>query len=252
MTDQQSSRSPLWLTLGGAVLLVSGVAAGWFFESRRTASGEIGDAERARIEQVVQDYLLEHPEILPQAIEKLRANESLKQLGPIVDKVMAPYPGAVLGNPNGTVTLVEFSDFACTFCRHSEADLEALIAENPDLKVVIRQLPIIAPTSPDAARWGLAAAAQGKYAAFHKTMFAAGRTDAATIRGVARLAGLDLAQASQEAQNPAIQKEIETNIEYARRLGFDGTPCWVVGDQIMQGAVGKEALAKAIAEARKS
>jgi len=252
MADSSPSRSPLWLTLGGIALLALGIAGGWLLESRRTASGAMDDKEKARIEQVVHDYLLEHPEILPQAIEKLRANESLKQLEPIVDKVMAPYPGAVLGNPNGTVTLVEFSDFACTFCRHSEADLEALIAENPDLKVVIRQLPIIAPTSPDAARWGLAAAAQGKYAAFHKAMFAAGRTDAATIQGVARMAGLDLARAQQDLANPAVQKEIETNIEYARRLGFDGTPSWIIGDQIMQGAVGKEALAKAIAEARGS
>jgi hypothetical protein len=77
-----------------------------------------------------------------------------------------------MGNPAGKVTLVEFTDFACTYCRRSVGDVDALIAANPDLKVVVRELPIIAPASEPAARMGLAAAAQGKYAAFHKAMFA--------------------------------------------------------------------------------
>ncbi|MDE2435690.1 MAG: thioredoxin domain-containing protein [Sphingomonadales bacterium] len=213
---------------------------------------DMGPGQKAATEKVVHDYLLEHPEILPEAIDKLRQKENAKLLAGIADKVAAPYPGAVMGNPAGAVTLVEFSDFACTFCRQSEGALAELIKENPDLKVVIRHLPIIAPTSPAAAAMGLAAADQGKYVAFHQAMFAAGRTDPASVEAAARVSGLDLARAHADAQRPAVRAELEANLAFARELGFNGTPAWIVGNQILQGAVGKEALARAIATARKS
>lgn len=204
---------------------------------------------RAEVEQVVREYILANPEILPEAIERLRQKENAKQVTAIGTKIFEPFPGAVLGNPNGKVTLVEFSDFACTFCRASMRDVEALIVENPELKVVIRELPIIAPTSPEAARWGLAAAEQGRYPAFHRALFAAGRTDSEAIAAAANVAGLDLARARRFIDDPRVKTEIETNLGYARQLRLDGTPAWVVGEQLLAGAVGKEALARAIAVA---
>jgi protein-disulfide isomerase len=117
---------------------------------------------------------------------------------------------------------------------------------------VIRHLPVIAPTSPAAAAMGLAAAEQGKYIAFHDAMFAAGRTDPAAVEAAAKVAGLDLDRARGAAQQPQVKEELEANMAYARQLGFEGTPGWVIGDQILVGAVGKEALAKAIAAARRS
>jgi len=235
-------RSPLVLTLAGLVLMVGGALAGWQFERHRTAGGDIGPAVRA--------YLLEHPEVLPEAMERLRAKETGKQLAAIADKVTTPFPGAVLGNPQGKVTLVEFTDFACTYCRGSVADVEALVRDNPDLRVVVRELPILSPQSAVAARWGLAAAEQGRYAAFHKAMFAAGRPDPANIQAAAKVAGLDLARAAKVIADPRINAEITTNLHYAQTLGFDGTPSWVIGDQAISGAVGREALAKAIEAAR--
>ncbi len=246
------SRSRLLFALAALAMLVLGAAGGWLYERQRTGMADIGPRQRAAMEEVVRTYILTHPEILPEAVEKLREKESRKQLAGIADKLSAPYPGAVMGNPDGTVTLVEFSDFACGYCRQSEADLAALIRENPDLKVVIRHLPIIAPTSPAAAAMGLAAAEQGKYTAFHNAMFAAGRTDPASIEAAARVAGLDLALARKAADDPKVRAELEANLGLARQLGFDGTPSWVIGDQVLQGAVGKDALAKAIAQARKS
>lgn len=239
------------LTFAGLALLVLGALGGWLFERQRTA-GTVPSGERAAIEQVVREYLLAHPEVLPEAMDRLRDKESQKQLAGIGDKLLQPYPGAVMGNPQGTVTLVAFSDFACGYCRQSEPALAALIAENPDLKVVIRHLPIIAPTSPAAAAMGLAAAEQGKYGAFHSAMFAAGRTDAASIEAAARLAGLDTARARAAAADPKVRAELETNVAYARSLGLNGTPVWIAGDQILQGAVGKDALAQAVAAARKA
>ena len=246
MTDTQP-RSPLMLPLIGAALLLVGAGTGWALAGRSGSSETGGD-----FDQRVHDYIVGHPEVLMEAADALKSQGSERVLAQIADKLAMPYPGAVLGNPNGKVTLVEFTDFACTYCRGSVADVEALIAANPDLKVVIRELPIIAPTSPDAARWGLAAAEQGKYPAFHKTMFAAGRTDAASIEAAARAAGLDLDRARKAISDPRVTAEIAANLDFARRLQISGTPSWVAGKRLLIGAVGREQLAQALAAARGS
>ncbi|HMT47612.1 MAG: hypothetical protein RL702_2210 [Pseudomonadota bacterium] len=233
------SPSTLVLLLAGTILLLTGAIGGWMFESRRMA-------------QAVRTTLLENPEILPEAMEKLRERETGKQVDALADKLTTPFPGAVLGNPQGKVTLVEFTDFACTYCRASVAEVEALIAANPDLRVVVREMPILSPQSAEAARMGLAAAEQGKYAAFHKAMFAAGRPDARTIAAAAQAAGLDMERARKAIANPAIDAELAANLDHARQLGFDGTPSWVIGDKAFSGAVGRDILQKAIAEARES
>lgn len=241
-----SSRPALPLVISGIALALAGGLAG--FTLGHSGADTL---DKAAIETVVHNYILEHPEVLPQAMENLRKKETGAQLSSVGDKVTKPFPGAVMGNPNGKVVLVEFTDFACGYCRQSVADVDALIAENPDLKVVIRELPIIAPTSADAARWGLAAAEQGKYAAFHKAMFAAGRTDAASVEMAARAAGLDLGRARKFIDDPSVKAELASNLEIARQLGIDGTPSWIVGGEVLAGAVGKDILGKAIAAARK-
>ena len=237
MTDTKS-RSILFALLG-LILLIVGAIGGWLFESRRT-------------EETVKRTILENPEILPQAMQELQRREAEKQLTSVGDKLFEPFPGSVLGNPQGTVTLVEFTDFACTYCRTSVPDVDALIKEFPQLKVVVRQLPILSPQSAEAAKWGLAAAEQGRYAEFHHAMFAAGRPSAETIAAAAQTAGLDLTRARKALADPLVNAELSGNLDYARSLGIDGTPSWVVGDQLMTGAVGREALARAIREAGKS
>jgi len=229
----------------GCILL--GIAGGWY---ARSAGGGAGGADKAAVEKIVHDYILEHPEILPQAMQNLEQRENGKALSSVRGKVEAPFPGAVLGNPDGKVTLVEFSDYACTFCRQSVENVQALVAENPDLRVVVRELPILSPQSALAAQWGLAAAEQGRYPAFHHAMFAAGRPEQATIEAAARMAGLDLDRARRFLADPRVAREIEGNLTFARSLGFEGTPSWVIGEQMFGGAVGKDVLAKAIAEAR--
>ena len=116
----------------------------------------------------------------------------------------------------------------------------------------MRHLPILSPQSADAAKWGLAAAEQGRFAQFHHAMFAAGRPSAETIAAAAQTAGLDLERARKFLADPLVNAELSGNLDYARSLGIDGTPSWVVGDQLMTGAVGREALAKAIREAEQS
>lgn len=228
------------MIVAGAALLVLGGAGGWFAHR----GGAAGDPS---FDAAVHAYLLAHPEVLPEAMERLRARENRAQLASIRGEVETPFPGAVLGNPQGKLTLVEFTDFACGYCRQSVHDVDALVAEHPDLKVVIRQLPILTPESADAARWGLAAAEQGKYAAFHRAMFATGRPSPETIADAAKVAGLDPVRARATIAAPRVDAELKRNLEMARALGFQGTPSWVAGDAILTGAVGKDQLAAAIA-----
>ena len=220
------------------IALVFGFLGAWAF----ALSGLGGEATR--------EWLLAHPEILPEMAEAYQANENRARLAAVAGDVARPFPGAVLGNPNGTVTLVEFTDYGCAFCRQSVPEVKALIAANPDLKVVMREWPIF-PGSEGPARMALAAAKQGKYAAFHDALFAAGPPSEATVAAAARTAGLDMAAAEKFAASPAAQFELQKNIELARRLGFDGTPSWVVGDAAFSGAVGRGRIGEAIAAARK-
>ncbi|MEI6640811.1 MAG: thioredoxin domain-containing protein [Novosphingobium sp.] len=249
------------------VIGAAGAAGGWWAMHSRGAEAQAAAADaklesqladaginarqRGAIEALVRAYILEHPEILPEAMDKLQAREAEARLAPLRGAIETPFPGAVLGNPAGKITLVEFTDFACTYCRSSVADVEALVGANPDLKVVVRQLPIIAPESEPAARMGLAAAAQGRYAAFHKAMFSGARPSAASISAAAQAAGLDSAGADAFSRQPSVRQELERNLGFARQLGINGTPAWSVGGQLMTGAIGREALQQAVDAARK-
>ena len=195
-------------------------------------------------------YLLANPDILPEMADALQRGEAQKRLAGLEGQVEIPFPGAVLGNPNGTRTLVEFTDYACGYCRQSVAHVQALIEADPDLKVVIREWPIF-PGSEEAARMSLAAAFQGKFAAFHDAMFAAGPPDATSIAKAANAAGLDIAAATAFARSEPVTREIARNMAMAEQLGFTGTPSWIAGGEVIQGAVGPERLSAALKGSRK-
>ena len=196
-------------------------------------------------EQRTRAWLVANPEILPEMAEALENREAQARLAEVGSIVTRPFPGAVLGNPQGTRTLVKFTDYGCSFCRASEADVAKLIAADPALRVVIREWPIF-DGSEDAARMALAAARQGKYAAFYKAMFSGGQTSPAAVQRAARLAGLDLAQARVDAGSDAVAAELAQNMQLARTLGFTGTPSWVAEGRILEGAVGFDRLKQAL------
>lgn len=198
------------------------------------------------------DYLLANPEVLPEAMQVLQRRDQVARIGPLRRELETPFPGAILGNPRGTVTLVEFSDYACGYCRQSVADVDALIAANPDLRVVMREYPILTAESLEAARMALAAAQQGRYAAFHQAMFRLGSPSAETIEAAAKSAGVDLAKARATIATGAFDAHLQANASLASALGVSGTPGWVVGEQMLNGALGRKAIGEAIAEARRS
>jgi protein-disulfide isomerase len=198
----------------------------------------------------VRDYILSHPEILPEAMAVLQNRESVKQIDANRAALERPFAGAWAGAADGDVVLVQFFDYACGYCRSSLPHIEQLLAEDKKLKVVFRELPILSENSEIAARVSLAAAEQGRFMQFHDAMYAAGPPDAAAIAQAQAKSGLDAARVASIAQSPEVRRELETNVGLARALGASGTPTWVVGGQVLNGAVGYDALKRAIDETR--
>lgn len=190
-------------------------------------------------------YLIENPSILQDVAEALSNEQARERLASVEDDLYDPFPGVVIGNPEGSKVLVEFSDYNCPYCEASLADVQQLVAEDPDLKVVLREWPIFE-GSEDAARMALAAGMQGKYREFHEAMFALGDTSPAGVEAVARQIGLDMERARADAASEPVSLELARNLTLARELGFSGTPAFVAGDTPIGGAVGYERLKEAL------
>lgn len=193
------------------------------------------------------DYLVANPDILPEMAEAFQRQQISDRLASVSEEVREPFPGAVLGNPQGSQTLVKFTDYGCTYCRMSVADTDRLLRENPDLRVVVREWPIFE-GSEGAARMALAAAKQGKFAEFYHAMFELGPPSDESVAAAARRAGLDLEQARSDASSQEITTELAQNQAYGQSLGFTGTPSWIAGDEVLEGAVGYDTLKAALAD----
>lgn len=218
-----------------AVALIGGlVGAGGMYALGQARSGE-----------GVREYLLAHPEVIPEAMERLQRREASRAVAAAGDAITKPYGSAWAGNPDGDVVLVEYFDYNCGYCRASLPTIEKLIARDPKLKVVFRELPVLAPSSRDAARASLAAAKAGRFKAFHDALYAAGPVTSASIAAAATKAGVTV-----PAKDEAADAEIARNLDDAGKLGITGTPSWVVGDRLLIGAQPVAELEKAIAEAR--
>lgn len=248
--------------MAGGGLAMAAAAAVWFSQTGSASSTDasaqavaagINSQEQAAIEAIVRDYILKNPEIIPEAVEILQNREKASAINEVREEIETPYAGkAFAGNPNGDVIIVEYSDFACPYCKQTTATIDRLLKEDKNIKVVFRELPILSEASNTAALMALAAAKQGKYYAFHKTMFATGRPTPSTIEAAATESGLDLPAARAFMASSEAEAEIQANIAVARRLQFTGTPAFVIGNQSQVGAVGYEGLKEMIAKARGS
>ncbi len=212
----------------------------------------MGADDRKATEAIVRAYILENPEIITEAITVLQSREMAKRVDKVGPSVFAAFANNVAGNPEGDVTVVEFSDYNCGFCKATVADIAKLMGTDKNIKLVYRELPILADSSKEAALWALAAAKQGKHDLFHRAMFAAGRPDTATIRKVAAGIGMDIAAAQNFVGSSEATAEIENNLKMAQQIGFSGTPTFIIGDQVLEGAQGYDRLKAAVEKARKA
>lgn len=239
--DGVSTRT--WAMIAGGILL----AAALFWLGGRFGGG----MSKSEVETIVADYIKANPQIIPEALEAQRGREVAKAIDAIRPALEKPYAGAWAGHADGDVTLVVFTDYACGFCRASVPDVDRLIREDKRLKVVFRELPIIAPQSRDAAIMALAAARQGKYDAFHHAMFASGSLDKAAIAAAAEKSGVVTDGSADATANEALfQRELDSNLAIATQLQLNATPTWIVGDQLFQGQIGYDGLRQAVAKAR--
>lgn len=233
-------RHPATWLLGGLALLGVGFGAGAMW------SGP--GVNREATERTIHDYLLNNPEIIPQAMEKLQSDRQASAVNRLRERIEQPFSGAWAGAADGDVVLTVFTDYACTFCRASVPDIDRLLREDRKLKVVFRELPILSRDSEPAARLALVAARRGRYMAMHRALFESGSPDSGARIGAAEQ--LEVPADNAQLNDAAITRELESNIALARELGFDGTPSWVVGDRLLTGAVGYDQLRAAVAAAR--
>jgi len=197
--------------------------------------------------KIVRQGLLADPQILNEGVQALRDAQYAPVLADNRAAIEAPFASSWKGAAKPEVTLVEFFDYACPYCKASNPAVDRLLQEDKGLRVVYRELPILGPDSVTAARLSLQASKLGRFAQFHDTLWEAGRPAPDTIAKAAESAGI----APALPEDAAIEAELARNQKLAGQLGATGTPLFVVGDRVMNGAVGYDALKDAIAEARK-
>lgn len=234
------------MTVGRAPLLAA--AAAGAAAALLVVGGGLALADRAGLgTELVRTALRDHPEILVETAERLREEQHAPTIASHRSALLTPFGSSWKGSANPDVVLVEFYDYACTYCRASIPHVERLLAEDRGLRVVFRELPILGPASVDAARLALAASKAGRFAKFHDTLFAAGRPSPQSLKQAASAAGIPAVP----PETAEFETEIKRNFELAGSLGATGTPLFVVGDKLFNGAVGYDILKQAIADARR-
>jgi protein-disulfide isomerase len=197
--------------------------------------------------RIVRQGMLADPKILSDTVDALRDAQYAPVLNTYRAAIETPFGSSWKGAAKPDVTLVEFFDYACPYCKASNPYVDRLLQEDKGLRVVYKELPILGPDSVTAARLSLAASGAGRFAQFHDTLWAAGRPAPDTIAKASQAAGI----APTPNNDPAIEAELKRNFQLAGQLGATGTPLFVIGNRVMNGAVGYDALKQAIAVARK-
>jgi protein-disulfide isomerase len=198
--------------------------------------------------RIVRQALLADPNILVETADALRDQQYAPVLAQYRKDLETPFASSWKGSAKPDVTLVEFFDYACGYCRASNPDIDRLVAEDPNVRVVYRELPILGPDSVTAARMSLAASKAGRFRQFHDALFAAGRPSPETLTLAAKAVGMP----PQLAPDPASEAELKRNMQLASQLGATGTPLFVVGNKVMNSAIPYDQLKAAVEAARKA
>jgi protein-disulfide isomerase len=220
------------------------------------------DAQRGEIERIIKDYLLRHPEVLQEAIAELdkkqAAAESEKHKAAVKANAKLLFGSSrqvTLGNLQGDVTMVEFFDYNCGYCKRALTDMMELMKADPKLKVVLKEFPVLGPASVEAAQVATAVRMQDragkKYLEFHqKLLTGRGQVDRARAIAAAKEVGLDMARLEKDMASDEVRASLAESMELAEKLGLNGTPSYVIGPDVVIGAVGAAALKEKVEAAR--
>jgi protein-disulfide isomerase len=242
--------------------VVAAVCAAAVLVAAGPARAQEPDATRSEFERMLKDYLIEHPEAIQQALDTLAARKAAakteQQKATIAQNHAALFSSprqVTLGNPAGDVTLVEFFDYNCGYCKRALADLLDLMKTDPKLKVVLKEYPILSPDSVEAARVAVAVRMQdpggARYLEFHRALLEnRGHNDKARALAAAREAGLDMARLERDLASEEVTKSLDESTRLAKALAINGTPGYVVGNSVVVGALGEQVLKGKIAAAR--
>jgi protein-disulfide isomerase len=233
--------------------LALGLLVGFLILPRPASADPFTPDQRNQIVQILRDALLRDPSILRDALAALQADEAKRQAQQVLahqDKLVDP-ADPVGGNPAGNVTIVEFFDVRCPYCRSMEPDMQKLLAADHSVRVVYKDLPILGPASILASRALLAAQKQGGYLKI-RPLLMQGPPDIteASIRNATIAAGLDWPRLRHDMNDPAIGQRLTANLQLAREIGIEGTPALVIGKRFMPGAADFAELQSAVADAR--
>jgi protein-disulfide isomerase len=239
----------IFATLAGAL--------GWYVARDRVADPSASLTPQ-QVETLIGQYLKDHPDMVVEAIreaqaraEQAKASESAAQLVDLKTSIFDNPADPVFGNPKGDVSLVEFFDYRCPYCKRVTPDVDALLAEDGSLKVVLKEYPILGPESLYAAKLAYAAFRQGRYREMHNALMShRGDYGEATLLDMARGLGLDVQRLKSDLADPAIAGQVQANLDLGRALGIGGTPAFVIGRKVVPGAISRDEMKKLIAQAR--
>jgi protein-disulfide isomerase len=219
-------------------------------------------AQRGEIEKIIKDYLLQHPEVLQEAMAELEKKQQLAEsekarsaIKNHSDALFNSPRQVVLGNPQGDVTFVEFFDYNCGYCKRALNDMVELMGKDPKLKVVLKEFPVLGPGSVEAAQVAVAVRMQDKtgkkYLDFHQKLLGGrGQVDKAKALAVAKEVGMDMARLDKDMKSDEVNQTLAESMKLAEALGLNGTPSYVIGNDVVVGAVGLVALTQKIQAAR--
>jgi len=226
------------------------------------AAQDFSTAQRGEIEKIIKEYLIRHPEVLQEAMAELEKKQQLAETEKArsaiknhSDALFNSPRQVVLGNPQGDVTFVEFFDYNCGYCKRALTDMVEIMGKDPKLKVVLKEFPVLGPGSVEAAQVAVAVRMQDKtgkkYLEFHQKLLGGrGQVDKAKALAAAKDIGLDMARLDKDLKSDEIGKTLEESMKLAEALGLNGTPSYVIGNDVVIGAVGQAALSQKIQAAR--
>jgi protein-disulfide isomerase len=219
---------------------------------------EFSDAQKEELGTIIRDYLMKNPEVLGEAIQELQQRqtqaENAARKNALVAKAAAVFHqngDLIGGNPDGKVTVVEFFDYNCGYCRKAFGDVMKMIGEDKDIRLVMKEFPILGAGSTYAARAALASRKQGKYWEYHVALMShEGKIDEAAADEIAASVGLDVKKLKTDMSGDEITAVIDSNMSLAVALNIQGTPAFVIDQTIIPGAVGYDGLMGAVKQVR--